>query len=136
MASRKKTRRIEPTFESSVRDDASAGFFVGEDDRVLPAVRKKKSAATQRSNSTRRKPSRSRTRPRRGGLLAWVRGAAYWGMVLCLWGGIAGIGIVIYYGAQMPAATTWAIPDRPPNVRIVSVNGQLVANRGMTGGEA
>ena len=57
-------------------------------------------------------------------------------MVLCLWGGIGVVGIVAYYGAKMPAATTWAVPDRPPNVRIVSVNGQLVANRGMTGGEA
>src|SRR5690606_40837457 len=55
---------------------------------------------------------------------------------LCLWGGIGVVGIVAYYGAKMPAATTWAVPDRPPNVRIVSVNGQLVANRGMTGGEA
>src|SRR5690606_15172745 len=61
---------------------------------------------------------------------------AYWSLVMCLWGGIAGAGIVAYYGAQMPAATTWTIPDRPPNVRIVAANGQLVANRGMTGGEA
>ena len=30
-------------------------------------------------------------------------------------------------------STTWAIPDRPPNVRIVSVNGQLVANRARWG---
>ena len=65
-----------------------------------------------------------------------LRGAIYWGMVLCLWAGIAGIGLVTYYGAKMPAATTWAIPDRPPNVRILAVNGQLIANRGMTGGEA
>lgn len=57
-------------------------------------------------------------------------------MVMCLWGGIGVVGIVAYYGAKMPAATTWTVPDRPPNVRIVSVSGQLVANRGMTGGEA
>src|SRR5690606_28926241 len=30
----------------------------------------------------------------------------------------------------------WAIPDRPPNVKIVAVDGTLIANRGMTGGEA
>ena len=36
----------------------------------------------------------------------------------------------------MPAATTWSIPDRSPNVKIVSVDGTLLANRGMTGGEA
>ena len=43
---------------------------------------------------------------------------------------------MVYYGAQMPSATTWAIPDRPPNVKIVSADGKLIANRGMTGGEA
>jgi penicillin-binding protein 1A len=36
----------------------------------------------------------------------------------------------------MPSATTWAIPDRPPNVKIVAVDGSLIANRGATGGEA
>src|SRR5690606_15531482 len=53
-----------------------------------------------------------------------------------IWGGIGGAGLVAYYGAQMPSATTWAIPDRSPNIRIVSVDGALMANRGMTGGEA
>jgi penicillin-binding protein 1A len=68
--------------------------------------------------------------------MGFLRGGVYWTMVLGIWAGIAGVGLVAYYGAQMPAAATWAVPDRPPNVRIVSVNGQLVANRGMTGGEA
>ena len=58
----------------------------------------------------------------------------YWCLVLALWGGIAVVGVVAYYGAQMPSATSWAIPDRPPNVKIVDVNGKLIANRGMTGG--
>ena len=60
----------------------------------------------------------------------------YWTFVLAIWGGIAGAGIVVYYGAKMPAATTWSIPDRSPNIKIVSVDGRLLANRGMTGGEA
>ena len=60
----------------------------------------------------------------------------YWGFVLAIWAGIAAAGVLVYYGAQMPSSTTWAIPDRPPNVKIVSVDGKLLANRGMTGGEA
>ena len=56
--------------------------------------------------------------------------------MLAIWGGIAAAGIVVYYGAHMPSVADWAIPDRPPNVKIVSVDGKLVANRGMTGGEA
>ena len=134
MTSRKTTRRIEPTFGGPARDDSADGFFVGEDDRVIPSARKKKPAASRpRKTSSGR---RSRKQGKRRGVLGLLRGATYWSMVLCLWAGIAGVGIVVYYGAQMPAATTWAIPDRPPNVRLVSVNGQLVANRGMTGGEA
>ena len=30
--------------------------------------------------------------------------------------------------------STWAVPERPPNVRIVSIDGELVANRGLTSG--
>ena len=56
--------------------------------------------------------------------------------MLAIWGGIAAAGIVAYYGARMPSVADWAVPDRPPNVKIVAVDGKLVANRGMTGGEA
>ena len=30
----------------------------------------------------------------------------------------------------------WAIPERPPNVKITAVDGSVIANRGATGGEA
>ena len=36
----------------------------------------------------------------------------------------------------MPSATTWAVPDRAPNVKILGLKGKLIANRGTTGGEA
>ncbi len=36
----------------------------------------------------------------------------------------------------MPSASTWAIPDRPPNMKITAVDGSIIANRGTTGGEA
>ncbi|TWG91394.1 penicillin-binding protein 1A [Mesorhizobium sp. J18] len=65
-----------------------------------------------------------------------MRKGVYWSFVLGLWAVIVVAGIVAYYGAKMPSATTWTVPDRPPNVRIVSVDGKLLANRGMTGGEA
>ncbi|HSM42324.1 MAG TPA: transglycosylase domain-containing protein, partial [Afifellaceae bacterium] len=48
----------------------------------------------------------------------------------------AAVGVVIYYGVQLPNASTWKVPDRPPNVRIVSIDGQLIGNRGDTGGQA
>lgn len=95
--------------------------------------RTRKPAAKGRSA----KKSRSRGRDRnRRGLLGIATRLVYWCFVLCIWGGIAAAGIIVYYGAKMPAATTWSVPDRAPNIKIVSVDGQLIANRGASGGEA
>lgn len=153
MSGRKTSNRIEPRFDQPGDDKPPSGFFVGEDDRVIPSRAKRTgSGKKQKASTPRRKsepsldsfdssPRRSAPKSRRSsrkrrGFFGVLRSAAYWGMVMCLWGGIGVVGIVAYYGAKMPAATTWTVPDRPPNVRIVSVSGQLVANRGMTGGEA
>ncbi|SOC40938.1 penicillin-binding protein 1A [Rhizobium subbaraonis] len=91
----------------------------------------RKPAAAPRGKS----PARRRTRSG-GGIFAPIRFLAYWCIVLGIWGGM-GIGaLVLYYGAQMPSATTWSIPARPPNVKIASTDGTVIANRGTTGGEA
>lgn len=75
----------------------------------------------------------------RGSIFGWLframRALVYWGVILSIWGGIAVAGIVIYYGAQLPQSTDWRIPDRPPNVQILSSDGGLIANRGQTGGQ-
>jgi penicillin-binding protein 1A len=60
----------------------------------------------------------------------------YWCFVLAVWCGIAVAGLVVYYATQLPASNTWAVPERPPNIRILASNGQLISNRGKTGGEA
>jgi penicillin-binding protein 1A len=129
----KRDRRIEPTFGAPTQE-RSSGLSVSEEDRVLPAARKRTSGK-RKSTAKARKGSKAPRRKRRGSL-GLIGRFLYWCVVLGIWAGIAGIGMVAYYGAKMPAATTWTIPDRPPNVRIVSVDGQLIANRGMTGGEA
>lgn len=128
MAKRNGSRRIEPTFERPSRS-RSAGLSASEDDRVVPSGRK---GAVSRRKSTKARGGR---RKRRGSFGRFGR-LVYWCFVLALWGGIGLAGVVTYYGAKMPSATTWAIPDRPPNVKIVSVDGKLIANRGVTGGEA
>jgi penicillin-binding protein 1A len=131
MANKDRNTRIEPTFDGPSRSRSSSGLSVREEDRVVPSNRK---------NSGTRNASKVRTsktvRRKRRGLFSRFGRLFYWTLVLGLWGGIGFAGIVAYYGAQMPSATTWAIPDRPPNVKIVSADGQLVANRGVTGGEA
>jgi penicillin-binding protein 1A len=71
-----------------------------------------------------------------GGWFQKARSLAYWCFVLALWGGIGVTGIIGFYAVQLPQSSSWAVPQRPPNVKILSVNGKLVANRGITGGEA
>lgn len=60
----------------------------------------------------------------------------YWLFVLGIWGGIAVAGVIVYFAVQLPSSDTWAVPERAPNIRILSANGQLISNRGKTGGEA
>ncbi|MBX3529505.1 MAG: penicillin-binding protein [Rhizobiaceae bacterium] len=134
MARRKADRRIEPRFDAA--HDDSDGFALNEEDRVLPARRKKAKAGPASRGTGSRAGARNRARPKRGFIGTAIRRLVYWTLVLGIWVGIAGGALVAWYGAQMPSVASWEVPDRPPNVRILSVDGQLVANRGMTGGEA
>ncbi|MEM5470907.1 transglycosylase domain-containing protein [Hoeflea sp. AS60] len=133
MARKKTTRsRIEPSFEGS-RSQGSSRTIA--DDRVAGKTTPKSTTAKRRKKpqSKARKP---RGRTSRGRITGALRSMVYWCCVLGIWGGIAIAGVVIFYGARMPSAATWSIPDRPPNVKIVSVKGETMANRGATGGEA
>jgi len=60
----------------------------------------------------------------------------YWSAVLGIWATVVAVCIVGYYAAYLPPTSEWQVPARPPNVKIVAANGQLIANRGDTGGEA
>lgn len=117
-------QRVEPTLGQSM------AFSVA-DERPAPkggsGAKPPKAPRRGKGEPARKKRSRS------GGFLM---GLLWWGFVACLWVGIAGIGVVVYYGAQLPSANTWAIPDRPPNIRILAADGSLISNRGATGGEA
>lgn len=128
MASRDRGRqRIEPGFSSDRRS--------GDDLRADPEDRPVAKRKTARK-STKSKRGKSRRSSVSGGFFGMMRRAVYWSFVLCIWGGIALAGTIIYFAAKMPQTTTWSIPDRPPNVKIVSVEGDLIANRGASGGEA
>ncbi|WP_378945506.1 transglycosylase domain-containing protein [Mesorhizobium sp. ANAO-SY3R2] len=133
MANRR-DRRIEPSFDGPQDHAEDDVFSVCDEDRVVPSRRK---STAKRKSSKARAPERSRGRgKKRRGMFGMFGRLVYWCFVLAIWGGIAAAGIVIYYGAKMPSATTWAIPDRSPNIKVVGVDGRLIANRGMTGGEA
>lgn len=74
-------------------------------------------------------------RPRRSFVGRFVRGLFSLAFILGIWGVIAVGGIIAYQYSQLPPASEWAVPKRPPNVKIVSEQGDLIANRGELGGE-
>ncbi|MCT7665430.1 transglycosylase domain-containing protein [Shinella kummerowiae] len=134
MAGNRKSERIEPSFQGSRgRDDDD--FHVGAADRVVGGGGRKGRGKPPKAERPQR-GSRARRQPSGGGFFGFFRRLFYWCFVLGLWGAIGVGGLVLYYGARMPSATSWSIPDRPPNVKILAVSGEAIANRGLTGGEA
>jgi len=136
--------RIEPTFDTPAQKSDS-GMRMSAADRVLPETSKRPAKSPNKSNArkrpakagpARRQKGKKQQRQKRRGLF-WALGKlTYWGLVLCLWAGIGVTGVVGYYAAQLPSSSSWAIPKRPPNAKILSINGELIANRGATGGAA
>jgi penicillin-binding protein 1A len=87
----------------------------------------------ERRAASRAKPTKKKkTRRRRSVVGGLVRS----GVLLCIWGGLASAGIIAYQAAQLPPIDQLTIPKRPPNIAIVSMDGELLANRGDTGGAA
>ncbi|MDQ0325327.1 penicillin-binding protein 1A [Rhodopseudomonas julia] len=126
MAGRKAKQRVEP------RLGESGGIRVEARDRPAGgASQRKPKAKTAKSRSS--APRRKKARGSGGGFL---RRTVYWGSVLAVWGLIAVVGIIAWYGVQMPPTSEWRVPERPPNVRILAVDGALIGNRGDTGGQA
>jgi len=128
-----KGERIEPSLGTGVGvfvDDERSGGVPPRDRKPTKAPKPPKPPRKGRA-----KPAKAAKRKRRGagGFLVSI---FYWGFVLCLWGGIAAMGLVVYYGMQLPAANTWAVPERPPNIQVLASDGRLITNRGQTGGEA
>ncbi len=122
-------RRIEPTFDTP-RKSRTGDVRVSRADRVSAAPNK------PRAKSARRKKRRSTAARSKSGIWRFVGKSFYWSFVIGIWGAIGVACIVGYYAAQLPQSSNWSIPQRPPNARIVSLNGDLIANRGTTGGAA
>jgi penicillin-binding protein 1A len=130
MARRKGSARIEPRF-GGAREESDE----------LPAAGRKGSKRSRKAEAATPEPRRGGRRepgerPRRSLLSRFVRRSIYWSFVLCLWGGIAAAGLVAYYAAELPGASEWRVPDRPPNIQILAVDSRLIGNRGDTGGES
>lgn len=131
-----RAQRIEPRFDGPSRGPSR------------PAARPQ---TGPQADPARRAPAQRRTKPkrrRRGGqggrggggsgrgwFSRFLGRSIYWGFVLSIWGVIGLAGVIAYHAMQLPPASEWRVPERPPNVRIIANDGQLLANRGDTGGE-
>jgi len=151
MAGKKRgNRRIEPSF-------TGLGEYPGDELRLCASDRvtrntpdrpkkRGKSVRRTRSDAHDRKPptqARKRKQTRKDGprqRRTWpfrlFRAGVYWGSVLALWAIIAVAGLIGYHALRMPSATTWAVPQRPPSITLISHDGTVFANRGKSGGEA
>ena len=144
---RTRSKRVEPTFDESSGGRDALDLRLGDADRATSkskksTARRKKpgssadSSAAKKATSKRRGSGR-RQKPRKSGFLRIaVRRTLYWGVVLGIWATIAFVALLGYYAAHLPPTSEWAVPKRPPNVKIVAANGNLLANRGDTGGES
>lgn len=75
------------------------------------------------------------TRRRRYGGFTVIATLTYWCCSLLLVGLLAAAGVVAFYGQELGSSDSWAVPQRPPNIQVLASNGQVLTNRGQTGGE-
>jgi penicillin-binding protein 1A len=134
--SKKKNSRIEPSFDAPRKSNSSGELRLTSDDRAVPSAKKstKRKQAPKAGSVRRSKPKKKSAARKRGGFFGFIRSGIYWSLVLGLWAGIGVAGIVGFYASKLPSSASWSVPERPPNAQIVSLNGELIANRGETGG--
>ena len=139
---RKKSGRKEPLFGLA---DAMVDLRLSPQDRVGGSNDEKPIKSVPKSSlepeddddePRERKPRASRSASKRrarstSGLLTRL---VYWGAVLGLWGAIAGVGVVVWVGAHLPAIQSLEIPKRPPTIEIVGRDGSILTQRGEMAG--
>ncbi len=133
MASRRNQKRIEPQFSGAAPAVVAAQ---AENRPTAESGGASRGGKPPKRRAGQKQPKGSRVRRRRSPLGRFFRGIVYWGLVFCLWVGIAGAGLVAYFAAELPGASEWRVPDRPPNMQILAIDGRLIGNRGDTGGES
>lgn len=116
--------RVEPGFDDSA-------VFV-EDERSTRG--RGNSSKPPRGKARKTRSSRRERKP--ASAFGFIFKLFSWIFTLGILGAMAVGAVVVYYYVQLPSADTWKVPDRAANIRIVAANGQLISNRGKSGGEA
>ena len=80
----------------------------------------------------------SRLRRKRGRWLPHIRARrlAYWCFVLAIWGTVAIAALFVVHSLRLPSLQSLVLPQRPPAVSIVGLDGQAIATRGEMGGQS
>ena len=93
--------------------------------------------AERRPAGEARRERRSKGKRRRRSFVGgMMRDLLRTGIVVALWAGVAGAGLIAYEASKLPPIDQIAVPNRPPNIAILASDGSLIANRGDTGGAA
>src|SRR3954468_6949219 len=125
MASPKDNERREPVFDGASASDSAVAAETAASRRAKP------------SDGSKRPRTKKRRSRKGGGGGRWTVGrVAYWGAVVGLWLVIATIGGAVWVGAHLPPIQSLEIPKRPPSIKIVDLQGRLLATRGDMGGAA
>jgi len=82
------------------------------------------------------KPARAKKKRRRWLPHIRVKRLAYWCVVLGLWGVLALASLFIVFSLRLPAWQDLVVPQRPPSISIVGLDGHAIATRGEMGGQS
>jgi penicillin-binding protein 1A len=82
------------------------------------------------------KPARAKRKRRRWLPPIRVKRLAYWCAVLGLWGVLALASLFIVFSLRLPAWQDLVVPQRPPSITIVGLDGHAIATRGEMGGQS
>lgn len=134
MGRRSKSVRREPNFDVGVpnrelRAEPQDRLAGTDDDerRVTKRARTRSRAAKPTPQKPQKKSPEKKTRR------SILGRAVYWGVVLTLWGAIAGIALVAWVGAHLPSIQSLEVPKRPPSIQIAGSDGRILAVRGDSG---
>lgn len=159
---RRMVERVEPRFEPEKGEEADQAdsFRLTQEDRPAPVPLELRERSASRAKTARSSKgwslfggssSRGGGSNRRGGgggggssgggrklkrRRSMLYRLTYWSFLLCMWGLLGVGGVVAWYAANLPPIQNLEVPQRPPNVKIVSADGTVLANQGEMGGAA
>jgi penicillin-binding protein 1A len=116
-------KRQEPRFGDEIDDEIDDGALRAE----------KRPSPRSRAAAPEEPPEPVEPKRRTGSMIGAL---FYWGFTLSIWGVVGAGALAVYYGSQLPPIDQLAVPKRPPNIAIMGADGELLANRGDTGGAA